>query len=164
MENNNFIIAEINITEDEVNEKIHIISSYENYKKEEEIKDSENDYKYENEEEIKKCKIIVDDKIIPFSYYHIFDKIGKYQIKYSFPEDLTKTSSMLYGCDSLTPIDLSNFNTQNVTSMIGMFSGCSSLTTINLSNFSIQNVNYMSAMFSGCSSLTKIDLSYSKCY
>ena len=39
---------------------------------------------------------------------------------------------MFSECSSLTNINLSNFNTQNVKDMIGMFSGCSSLTNINL--------------------------------
>ena len=92
MENNNFIIAEINITEDEVNEKVRIINSFENCKREEELEDKEDDYKYKNEEEIKKCKIFINGKINPFSYYHTFDKEGKYQIKYSFSEYLTNVS------------------------------------------------------------------------
>ena len=36
-----------------------------------------------------------------------------------------------------------------------MFSGCSSLTNINLSNFNTQNVTDMGWMFNGCSSLKK---------
>ena len=36
-----------------------------------------------------------------------------------------------------------------------MFSGCKSLTNINLSNFNTQNVTNMSDMFSGCKSLKK---------
>ena len=36
-----------------------------------------------------------------------------------------------------------------------MFYGCSSLTKINLSNFNSNNVKYMYYMFSGCSSLRK---------
>ena len=39
--------------------------------------------------------------------------------------------------------------------MSGMFSGCSSLTNINLSNFNTNNVNYMSGMFFCCKQLTK---------
>ena len=35
---------------------------------------------------------------------------------------------MFGGCYSLTNLNLSNFNTQNVTDMIGMFDGCNSLT------------------------------------
>ena len=44
---------------------------------------------------------------------------------------------MFSGCNSLTNIDLSNFNTQNVTNMSYMFYKCSSLTNINLSNLKI---------------------------
>ena len=36
-----------------------------------------------------------------------------------------------------------------------MFSNCSSLTSLNLSNFNTNNVTYMDAMFYNCSSLTK---------
>ena len=39
-----------------------------------------------------------------------------------------------------------------------MFSYCSSLTNINLSNFNTQNVTNMSCMFSDCSSLTNINI------
>ena len=60
---------------------------------------------------------------------------------------------MLKECSSLTNINLSNFNTNNVTDMSGMFSGCKSLTNINLSNFNTNNVTNMICMFSGCSSL-----------
>ena len=35
--------------------------------------------------------------------------------------------SMFYNCNSLTSLDLSNFNTQNVTDMSYMFSNCNSL-------------------------------------
>ena len=43
-------------------------------------------------------------------------------------------------CSSLTNIDLSNFNIDNVTDMSNMFSNCSSLTNIDLSNFDTDNV------------------------
>ena len=43
---------------------------------------------------------------------------------------------MFSGCNSLTNIDLSIFNTQNVTDMNNMFNECASLTNINLSYFS----------------------------
>ena len=41
-------------------------------------------------------------------------------------------SCMFYGCSSLTNINLSNFNTNNVTDMGCMFRGCSSLTKNNI--------------------------------
>jgi surface protein len=39
---------------------------------------------------------------------------------------------MFSGCNSLTNLNLSNFNTQNVTDMMRMFSGCNSLTKNNI--------------------------------
>ena len=62
---------------------------------------------------------------------------------------------MFSECSSLTNINLSNFNTNNVTNMSYMFSGCSSLININLSNFNTNNVTDMSGMFDGCKKLKK---------
>ena len=47
---------------------------------------------------------------------------------------------MFYGCNLLTHLNLSNFNTQNVTNMSYMFFCCNVLTNLNLSNFNTQNV------------------------
>ena len=57
---------------------------------------------------------------------------------------------MFSGCSSLKQLNLSNFNTNNVTDMVGMFSGCSSLEELNLSNFNTKNVTNMECMLSGC--------------
>ena len=56
-------------------------------------------------------------------------------------------SQMFYGCSSLKELNLSNFNTNNVTLMSDMFNGCSSLKELNLSNFNTIKVNEMSYMF-----------------
>ena len=45
-----------------------------------------------NEEEIKKCEIKINNILIPFNYYYKFPQKGKYQIKYSFNQNLTKTN------------------------------------------------------------------------
>ena len=63
---------------------------------------------------------------------------------------------MFSGCSGLTSLDLSHFNTQNVTYMKEMFSHCSGLTSLDLSHFKTQKVTDMSWMFSGCSALTTI--------
>ena len=60
---------------------------------------------------------------------------------------------MFYDYRNLNSIDLSSFNTNNVTNMSFMFSGCSSLNSIDLSEFNTNNVTNMSLMFSFCSSL-----------
>ena len=62
---------------------------------------------------------------------------------------------MFSGCSSLKELNLSNFNTNNVTNMNSMFSGCSSLKELNLSNFNTNNVTNMRWMFSGCSKQLK---------
>ena len=59
-------------------------------------------------------------------------------------------SYMFYGCSSLKELNLSNFNTNNVTDMESMFSRCSSLKELNLSNFNTNNVTVMKSMFFGC--------------
>ena len=50
-------------------------------------------------------------------------------------------------CQKLTNLDVSNFDTSNVTDMGDMFSGCSGLTSINLQNFDMSNVTSYSSMF-----------------
>ena len=58
---------------------------------------------------------------------------------------------MFYRCSSLKELNLSNFNTNNVTYMYLMFYGCSSLKELNLSNFNTNNVTNMIGMFDRCS-------------
>ena len=73
--------------------------------------------------------------------------------------NVTYMSDMFYNCSSLTSLDLSNFDTSKVTNMSYMFYNCSSLTSLDLSNFDTSNVTSMNHMFYECSSLTSLDLS-----
>ena len=157
---NNYIIAELEIKQDDLNENIRIINSFEHCKKEEEWEDEDDDCKCENEKEIKEnCEIKINNEIVPFSYFHKFDKVGKYKIQYSFKNNLTRTSCMFQGCKKLTNINLSNFKSDDVTNMVSMFRDCYSLKNINLSNLNTLKVSDMSAMFYGCNSLIDINLS-----
>ena len=56
-------------------------------------------------------------------------------------------------CKNLKFLDLSSFDTKNVTNMNDMFSNCSNLINLDLSSFDLQNVNDMNSMFYGCSKL-----------
>ena len=155
----NYIIGEIFIKDNDINKDIRIINSFEQYKKENKYNKG-NDIEYENEKEIKgNCIIAINDKIIPFTYFHKFKLPGKYEIKYIFKENISKANHIFFGCKNLITIDLSNFNTKNINNISGMFWQCLSLTKINLINFNTQNVKNMSNVFWGCCSLTKIDLS-----
>ena len=119
----NIIIGEIYIKKNNINEDIRIINSFENFKREDKWwKDSKDVYKSENENEIKEnTEIKINGKIIEFSYYYKFKEEGKYIIEYIFKNNLTKTNYMFSGCKSLTNLDLSNFNTQNINNMYDMF-------------------------------------------
>ena len=70
--------------------------------------------------------------------------------------NVTTLANMFYNCTKLTSVDLSSFDTEKVTSMSMMFSGCTALTKIDLSKFNTHNVKNMSSTFSGCSKLTTI--------
>ena len=154
----NYIIAEINIKDADINKDIKILSSYEECIRNNPERYFKND-NYKNENEIKQCEIRINDEIIPFNYYHKFKSKGKYIIKYSFKTNLKSTCLLFRECELITKINLSNFNTNSVSIMKSMFSGCSSLTNIDLTNINTNNVTNMWGMFDCCSSLTNIDLS-----
>ena len=156
----NIIIGEIYIKEEDLNKDIRIINSYENVKRENYWRDKKNDLNYENEKEIKEnIEIKIDGKIIEFTYYYKFNKVGKHKIEYSFKNNISKTCFMFWWCNKIINLNLSNFNTQNVTNMSYMFYYCKSLTNLNLSNFNTKNVTDMSHMFSNCDSLKDLNLS-----
>ena len=98
-------------------------------------------------------------------------------------------SSMFYKCRELTSLDISNWNTANVTSfktmfsddgaglmkleqldisnwdtssatnMMGMFEGCGQLTSLDLSRWNVNNVTDMSYMFADCENILEINIS-----
>ena len=126
----NYIIAQINIKEEDINKEIRIINSFEEHKRNGYVDfiEKKDYYLYENEKEIKdNCKIRINNNNIDFNYFYKFKEKGIYTIEYIFTNNLTKTDFMFCGCKSLTKIDLSNFNTQNVTKMSNMFWRCESL-------------------------------------
>ena len=79
--------------------------------------------------------------------------------KDNFMENVTKTQKMFYGCSSLNKLTLpKKVKTEKLESMFSMFDGCSSLTALDLSGWNLNNVIYMSELFKGCSSLTSLKL------
>ena len=72
---------------------------------------------------------------------------------------VTNMNSMFSSCSSLISLDLSNFNTSQVINMNSMFSNCSSLISLNISNFDTSQVIDMGSMFKRCSSLKSLNLS-----
>ena len=72
--------------------------------------------------------------------------------------NVTDMGYMFYNCSALTSLDVTNFNTMNVTNMRFMFYGCSSLTSLDVTKFNTEKVTNMNRMFSNCSSLTSLNL------
>ena len=65
---------------------------------------------------------------------------------------------MFDSCSGLTSLDLSSFNTSNVTNMGTMFENCTSLTTLTLSGWVIGDATIMNFMFNGCGKLSTITM------
>lgn len=79
--------------------------------------------------------------------------------KDNFMENVTKTQKMFYGCSSLNKLTLPRkVKTEKLESMFSMFKGCSSLTALDLSGWNLNNVIDMSGLFQYCSSLTSLKL------
>ena len=66
---------------------------------------------------------------------------------------------MFQDCTSLTSLNLSGWNTSNVTDMFMMFSGCNNLASLDVSGFDTSKVTSMGRMFENCKNLTVIDVS-----
>jgi len=74
-------------------------------------------------------------------------------------EKLSKTADMFNNTLNFPEtINLSRWNTNNVTEISRMFSRCSSVKSINLSNWNVSNVVNGIAVFYECSSLVEIDI------
>ena len=76
--------------------------------------------------------------------------------------DLSQATSTVYmfnDCESLTSLNLSSFNTANVTEMRAMFRRCKALTALDLSSFNISKVIDMEAMFEGDDNLVDLNIS-----
>ena len=80
-------------------------------------------------------------------------------IKLIFKESIKAAGCLFVECSDINEIDLSNFDSSQVTDIGAMFHGCTSLTSINFKNFKTSNVESMDDMFSDCISLTSLDLS-----
>ena len=81
----------------------------------------------------------------------IYSKNGKFVL----PAD---SSNMFYYCSGLTSLDLTSFDTSNVTNMSSMFYLCSGLTTLDLSCFKETNVTDVTYMFAYCTNLVSVNL------
>ena len=74
--------------------------------------------------------------------------------------NVTHMSSMFSSCKSLTSLDVSHFDTSKVTILANMFNGCESLASLDVSHFDTSKVTILANMFNGCESLASLDVSH----
>ena len=74
-------------------------------------------------------------------------------------KDVTDMNRMFSGCHSLIELDLTSLDTSKVTDMNEIFGGCKNLENLNISNLKTNLVKNMSYMFSGCGKLKALDFS-----
>ena len=101
--------------------------------------------------------LYINNKKYKFKKYFIPDKEGTYEILLKFQIQLKNCSFMFWKCENITNLDLSSFDTRNVTDMSYMFYG-SHIGNIELSSIDTQNVTNMSYMFYN-SRIGNLDLS-----
>ena len=68
--------------------------------------------------------------------------------------------STFQGCQSLTSLDLSNFDTSQVTSMSFMFYNCSKILSLNIASFDTQKCEKFDQIFGG--DITKLELTVNR--
>ena len=113
------------------------------------------DWHDEAKNNLKYIDIYINEQKIEFKTKYTSNERGEIRVKFIFHKLFTNTSFMFYDCYYLKSIDLSSFNTTNVTNMNSMFSDCSSLKSIDLSSFNTTNVTDTYEMFYDCYSLRK---------
>jgi hypothetical protein len=73
--------------------------------------------------------------------------------------NVTIMQDMFAATSALQTLDLSSFDTRKVTNMQSMFFNMSSLKNLNVTSFNTENVKNMNAMFAHTDSLEELDLS-----
>ena len=89
------------------------------------------------------------------------DPTDKTAYYYAEPEKVylnTDMRSMFSHMSSLTTLDLSNFDTSQVSYMGSMFEGMESLISLDLSSFRTENVRDMNSMFFGMTKLSNLNI------
>ena len=144
----------LKITSQDINKDIYFLDNSE-------YDDENNNIHFHNslkELDETKVDLYIDNKKYKYTKFNNFHEAKEYEIIIKFNSYLKNCSNMFYNCKNIKKIDLSKFNTKNVTNMNSMFYNCENLIDINLSNFNTENVITMKDMFHGCNNLTNIDL------
>ena len=104
-------------------------------------------------------ELFINEKKYNFKIYFIPEKEGIYEIQLNIKILMKNCCCLFYSLKNLQSLDLSSFNTQNVTNMSYIFSDCHKLQNLNLSSFNTKKATNMYCMFYNCYKLQILDLS-----
>ena len=93
-----------------------------------------------------------------FSMFKDCTSLTELNLSGSNSENVKDMSGMFNGCSALSKLVLTDFKTGQVSTMESMFRNCSTLETLDVSSFNTENVTTMCGMFNHCSSLRSLDL------
>ena len=89
-----------------------------------------------------------------------FSNDGKYTFNIIFQDNITNMKDFFKNCSNLISVDLSNFNSSNVTDMGNLFNECNKLKEIKgINKLNTNKVTNMTGLFDNCHILEKLDLS-----
>jgi len=114
---------------------------------------------YDTSKLVGNIKMYIDGVQQPFTDYHTFSDNQDHEFVFYFSKKQNNISYLFRDCKSLIFIDLSNFDTTDVTNMEYLFYNCSSLVSLDVSTLNTSKVTDMNSMFQDCSSLTALDVS-----
>ena len=105
-----------------------------------------------------------DEKVDIIKSYKIlsknFNEKGKKEFKIIFKDKIPNLEGIFHNCSDLISLDLTNFDTTNITSMELMFNECHKLKEIKgINKFNTSKVSNMGAMFQKCNEIEYLDLS-----
>ena len=104
-------------------------------------------------------ELYINGKRYKYKSYFSPEKEGMYDIQFNLKILMKSCCGLFCGLNNLESIDLSSFNTKNVTDMSSMFCNCENLKSLDLSSFNTQNITNMRSMFFNCYNLKILDLS-----
>ena len=158
MKKNNVINMTLRINLDDINKDIYFLdNTHDKYL----IDGKEVYHNHDNLKELNESNVelYINNEKMKYKKYFNPEKEGPYEIKLIIKIDIKDCSYMFCDCNKITNLDLSSFDTKNVTNMSYMFSGCKNITNLDLSLFDTKNVTKMNHMFIGCTNISNLDLS-----
>ena len=151
----NEIKLKVKIDKNDVNKNVYFLDNtkeFEDKKGNKHIHDNLKELNSSNTE------LYINNEKTEYKKYFQPKKEGTYSILLKIHNNIKDCSFMFYDCDRLINIDLTKFDTSNVTNMSYMFSGCGAIvnSTFDISNLNTKNVTDMSYMFAYCKELTSL--------